>query len=82
MNETTLAKIPTIVKLRALFDNYEIDAKVPENVTHSKKQQEREFLDQVIDTPVMKLAMKYLNEKSNFRSLDFFFHFQKSSENQ
>lgn len=66
MNETTLARIPTIVKLRALFDNYNLDTEVSESVTQSNQQEEWEFLEKVIDTPVMKLAMKYLNGKSNY----------------
>lgn len=36
---------------------------VVENVTVAERQEEEEFLDKVLDTQVMKIAMNYLKQK-------------------
>lgn len=63
VSNATLSGIPTIVKLRALFDNYELDTMTVETTTQTERQEEDEFLDKVLDTAVMKAAMTYLQQK-------------------
>lgn len=63
VSNTTLLNVPTIVKLRTLFDNYELDTMTIENETQAERREEDEFLDKVLDTAVMKMAMRYLQQK-------------------
>lgn len=63
MSNATLSRIQTIVKLRALFDNYELDTMTDETVTAAERQEEDEFLEKILDTTVMKTAMNYLKDK-------------------
>lgn len=63
VNETVLTATPTIIKMRQLFNNYEIDTTVNEYVSPLERQEETEFLDAVLATPVMKAAMRFLQEK-------------------
>lgn len=63
VSNTTLSRSQTIIKLRALFDNYELDTSVVESVTPAERREEDEFLDKVLDTQVMKIAMNYLKQK-------------------
>lgn len=49
--------------MRALFDNYEMDASLREDVTQSEQREENEFLDKIMDTRVMQIAMDYLKQK-------------------
>lgn len=63
VSNATLSSIPTIVKLRALYDNYEVDTMTVENVTPIERQEEDEFIDKILDTAVMKMAMTYLQQK-------------------
>lgn len=56
-------KVPTIKKLRALFDNYELDASDSEHVTPNELQENGDFINAVLDTRVMKTAMNFLNRK-------------------
>lgn len=63
MNNATLSGVPTIVKLQALYDNYELDTMTVENVTTAELREEDEFLNKVLDTAVMKAAMNYLTQK-------------------
>lgn len=63
VDESIVYKIPTIQKLRALFDNYELDSSVSENVTPGERNEENEFLNAVLDTQVMKTAMEFLHKK-------------------
>lgn len=63
VRNSTLSGIQTIVKLRALYDNYELDTMTVENVTPIERQEEDAFLDKVLDTEVMKTAMRYLQQK-------------------
>ncbi|XP_061395520.1 endoribonuclease CG2145-like [Musca vetustissima] len=53
----------TIVLMRRLFDNYELDTHTVEHVTEEEQQEEDEFLRAVLDTPVMKKTMKFLEFK-------------------
>lgn len=66
MHNTTLSRIPTIVKLRELFNNYELDTMIDETETPAERREEDEFLEKIIDTPVMQKAMDYLKEKGFF----------------
>lgn len=63
VSNTTLSSVPTIVKMRALFDNYELDTMTDETATASERLEEDEFLEKVLDTAVMKAAMNYLQQK-------------------
>lgn len=63
MSNTTLSGIATIVSLQKLYDNYELDTMTVENVTPDESQEEDEFLNKILDTPVMKAAMNYLQQK-------------------
>lgn len=65
VNESVVFKVPTIQKLRALYDNYELDASTRENVTPDERIEEKEFLDAVLDTKVMKTAMEFLHHKGS-----------------
>lgn len=47
-------KIETIAKMKALYDNYEQNVDVLENLTEQEKIEEQEFLTAVLATPVMK----------------------------
>lgn len=65
IDESIIHKVPTIRKLRALFDNYEVDASDSENVTPNELQENDDFINAVLDTQVMKTAMKFLNRKGS-----------------
>lgn len=65
--------------MRALFNNYEMDSTVNEYVSPLERQEENEFIDELLKTPVMKAAMKFLQDKGNIRlitstKLDVLFH--------
>lgn len=64
-------KVPTIKKLRALFDNYVLDASDSEHVTPNELQENDDFINAVLDTRVMKTAMNFLNRKG----LNYLSHF-------
>lgn len=65
MDETILDATETLTKMRALFDNYEMDAAVNEHVSPIERKEENEFVNAVLATSVMRLAMKFLQEKGN-----------------
>lgn len=65
VSNATLSGIQTIVKLRALYDNYELDTMTVENVTPNERQEEDEFIEKVLDTAVMRTAMTYLQQKGS-----------------
>lgn len=67
MSNSTLSRIPTIVKLRALFNNYELDTMTDETVTATERQEEDEFLEKILDTAVMRTAMNYLKDKGFYQ---------------
>ncbi|XP_031621481.1 poly(U)-specific endoribonuclease homolog [Contarinia nasturtii] len=68
VSNASLSGIATIVKMRALWDNYEANTMTVENVTPSELREEDEFIDEVLDTAVMKMAMTYLQQKGSVRS--------------
>lgn len=49
--------------MRALFNNYELDAAINEYVSPNEREEENEFIDELLKTPVMKTAMKFLQDK-------------------
>lgn len=55
--------IPTVVKLKKLYDNYVVEANVDEEYTAQEKAEENEFLEAVASTPVMQLTRKFLAKK-------------------
>lgn len=67
VSNSTLSRIPTIVKLRALFNNYELDTMTDETVTATERQEEDEFLEKILDTAVMRTAMNYLKDKGFYQ---------------
>lgn len=69
LNESVLDATPTLTKLRLLFNNYELDTTVNEHVTAMERKEENDFLNAVLATPVMRTAMKFLQEKGTI----FFF---------
>jgi hypothetical protein len=58
--------IPTISKLRLLYDNYVRDASVNEHVTAAEHAEENSLLDSFMTTPVMKYTMQFLSDKGTF----------------
>lgn len=63
IDESIVYKVPTIKKLRALFDNYEMDLSQKENVTSHKLREDDDFINAILDTQVMQTAMYFLNKK-------------------
>ncbi|KAI8129824.1 Poly(U)-specific endoribonuclease like protein [Lucilia cuprina] len=62
----SLNDVKTIALMRRLFDNYELDAHAIEQVTPEEEQEEldvTEFLKAILDTPIMKKTMKFLEFK-------------------
>lgn len=49
--------------MKVLYDNYEMNTKVDEIFTEEELTEERIFIDTLLETPVMKLAMNFLEEK-------------------
>lgn len=62
INSRALA-IPTISKLRLLYDNYVRDTSVSEHVTSAERAEENNLLDSFMATPVMKYMMNFLADK-------------------
>jgi poly(U)-specific endoribonuclease len=61
-------EIPTISKLRLLYDNYVRDTSVSEHVTPEERAEENNLLDSFMATPVMKYTMHFLADKGTFSS--------------
>lgn len=66
VDETIFDKVPTIKKMRYLYDNYEVDSNTKETVTSSEQTEENDFIREILNTPVMKAAMKFLQQKGDF----------------
>jgi poly(U)-specific endoribonuclease len=58
-----LNQMPTVEKMKALFNNYELDTLTNEYVTPIERKEENEFLDAILATPVMRQAMNFLQQK-------------------
>jgi poly(U)-specific endoribonuclease len=63
-------EIPTISKLRLLYDNYVRDTSVNEHVTPAERAEENDLLDSFMATPVMKHTMLFLADKGTFSTED------------
>lgn len=63
IDESIAFEVQTIKKLRALFDNYEVDASDRENVTPHELRENEDFINAVLDTRVMETAMRFLHRK-------------------
>jgi len=61
-------EIPTISKLRLLYDNYVRDTSVNEHVTPEERAEENNLLDSFMATPVMKHTMHFLADKGTVSS--------------
>lgn len=66
VDEIIFDKVPTIKKMRSLYDNYEMDSYVKETVSSNEQKEEDDFIREMLDTPVMKTAMKFLHQKGQF----------------
>lgn len=56
-------EIPTIKAVRSLFDNYELNTNVKEDVTLEERKEELNLLDTFLATDVLSTTMKYLADK-------------------
>lgn len=63
IDEREVFAMPTIEKMRALFNNYEVDTMVNEYVTPMEKKEENDFVDALLATSVMRSAMLFLQKK-------------------
>lgn len=63
VNEEKLKGIETYLHFINLLDNYEVSTGVSETVTSEELQENRLFIDSVMETDVMKCAHKYLVRK-------------------
>lgn len=71
MDETIFDKVPTIKKMRLLYDNYVMDSYEKETVTSEERTEENDFLNEILDTAVMRAAMKFLQQKGQYPRLTF-----------
>ncbi|XP_049814380.1 endoribonuclease CG2145-like isoform X1 [Schistocerca nitens] len=53
-------QLPTVAKVRMLYDNYVADTSVNEHVTAQERAEESSLLDTFLATPVMSTAMRFL----------------------
>ncbi|XP_045908761.1 uridylate-specific endoribonuclease C-like [Micropterus dolomieu] len=63
VNEAKLKSIKTFANFISLLDNYEVSTGVAETVTPEELQENRLFIDSIMETDVMKCAHKYLVKK-------------------
>ncbi|KAK5620942.1 hypothetical protein CRENBAI_016458 [Crenichthys baileyi] len=63
VNEEKLKNIKTYAHFISLLDNYEMSTGVSETVTSQELQENRLFIDAIMETEVMKCAHKYLVKK-------------------
>lgn len=66
LNESVLDATPTLSTLRLLHNNYELDTTINEYVSAMERKEENDFLNAVLATPVMRTAMKFLQDKGDF----------------
>uniref|UniRef100_A0A6B2ECX1 Putative polyu-specific endoribonuclease n=1 Tax=Phlebotomus kandelakii TaxID=1109342 RepID=A0A6B2ECX1_9DIPT len=62
-NEASVNAIPTVEKMKLLFNNYEIDTSINEHATAIEKREENDFLDAVLGTGPMRATMLFLQRK-------------------
>ncbi|XP_055606628.1 endoribonuclease CG2145-like [Uranotaenia lowii] len=63
VDEKQVYAVPTIDKMRALFNNYELDTQVNEYVSPLEKKEEDDFVEALLATTVMRTAMTFLQKK-------------------
>ncbi|XP_058055531.1 endoribonuclease CG2145 [Anopheles bellator] len=63
VDEAKIYAMPTIEKMHALFNNYELDTMTNEHVTPLEKKEENDFVDALLATNVMRQAMLFLQKK-------------------
>lgn len=63
VDEEKLNQVATVEKMKALFNNYEIDTSVNEHSTALEKNEENDFIDEMLKTNVMRTLMQYLQTK-------------------
>lgn len=63
IDERDVYAAPTIEKMRALFNNYELDTMVNEHQSPLEKKEENDFVDALLATNVMRTAMLFLQKK-------------------
>lgn len=64
VDEDKLYQVATVEKMRALFNNYELDTTVNEHSTALEKNEENDFIDEMLKTNVMRTLMTYLQTKN------------------
>lgn len=68
VDEDKLFQVATVQKMRALFNNYELDTSVNEHSTALEKNEENDFIDELLRTNVMRTLMQYLQTKNTVSS--------------
>lgn len=63
VSEDVMKNVTTINKLRALFDNYEMDAFLNEKEDAVEIKEQDAFISAVLNTNVMKTLMQFLVKK-------------------
>ncbi|XP_031637965.1 poly(U)-specific endoribonuclease homolog [Contarinia nasturtii] len=69
VNNTVLSKVPTIVRIRELFKKYDRTQFLIDR-TPNDFVKENNFLNKIIDTPVMQIAMNFLHKEGIIQSMD------------
>lgn len=64
VDEAQLFAVPTVEKMRALYNNYELDTSVNEHSTALEKNEENDFIDELLKTNVMRTLMQFLQTKN------------------
>lgn len=64
--DQSLLRRPVYSKLLALYNNYDVDTTNTETVTRSERHEEDAFLDEVMNSDVMKETMRFLAAKQLF----------------
>ncbi|XP_034952354.1 poly(U)-specific endoribonuclease homolog [Chelonus insularis] len=60
-------QIPTIQRVIAIYDNYQLDPKVHEYISPSQREEESLLVDTFLSTNVMSMAMRFLADKGFVR---------------
>lgn len=63
VDEDKLYQVATVDKMRTLFNNYELDTSVNEHSTALEKNEETDFIDEMLKTNVMRTLMLFLQGK-------------------
>lgn len=66
-----LDSIPTVSKLKSLYDQYQRNSSAKEIITPERQNKENAFLDEILNTPVMKKSLAWLSEKQYVKPNDY-----------